>query len=379
MLRSAWFLARNDLKHLLRARETLLWTFIMPVIFFFFIGSITKNFGDRSGAGRDPLIVETSPGAGFLASALEVRLGEAGFRIIAPGGADPKAKTPRLSIPPAFTDSVLAGHRVKVTLTRSGEADEQADYDKFRVQRAVFGLLGALVAAGEEGRPTAEGLAIVSAAPKPVRLEVSSAGQRRVPPTGFEQAVPGTMVMFTLTLLLTSGAVLLMIERKEGLLRRLASSPLDRRSILLGKWGGRMMLGAVQIGFAMMIGTLLFHVGWGPNLPMLLLVLLFYGGLAAALGILLGSIARSEGQAVGLGVITSNVFAALGGCWWPIEVTPPWMQKLALAFPTGWAMNALHKLVSFGAPASSVLPHLFVFSLAILFAGWAAARAFRFQ
>jgi hypothetical protein len=76
MFRSAWFLARNDLKHMLRARETLLWTFVMPIIFFFFIGSITKNFGSRDGNTRDPLIVEKAPSAGFLASSLEERLDE---------------------------------------------------------------------------------------------------------------------------------------------------------------------------------------------------------------------------------------------------------------------------------------------------------------
>src|SRR5262245_25428413 len=217
MLRSAWFLAQNDLKHMLRARETLLWTFVMPVVFFFFIGSITKNFGSRGANGRDPLVVEKGTNAGFLAGALESHLGEAGFRVVLPDAVAPNDKTPRLAIPAAFTDSVLAGHKVKVTLTRNGEADEQSDYDRFRLQRAVFSLLGTLVAAGEVGRPTPEGIAIVSAAPKTVRLDVKSAGQRRVPPTGFEQAVPGTMVMFTLTLLLTSGAVLLMIERKEGL------------------------------------------------------------------------------------------------------------------------------------------------------------------
>jgi len=379
VIRSAWFIARHDLKHMLRARETLLWTFLMPIVFFFFIGSITGGFAGRSGESRDPLIVETHPGAGFLATALEQRLGEAGFEIVVPGPSHPEAKTPRLSIPSAFTDSVLAGHRTKITLTRPGEADIRGDYDRFRVGRAVFGVLGNLIVAGEGGEPTAEGLAIVAAAPKPIRLEVVSAGKRRIIPSGFEQAVPGTMVMFTLIVLLTSGAVLLVIERKEGLLRRLASSPLDRRAVLLGKWGGRMLLGTIQIGFAMTMGTVLFHMRWGPNLPTLLLVLVFYGGLTALLGILLGSVARSEGQAVGLGVLTSNLFAALGGCWWPIEITPPWMQKLSMVFPTGWAMNALHKLVSFGAPPSSVLPHLFVFSVAIAIAWWGAARAFRFQ
>jgi len=381
MFRDAWFLARHDVRHMLRARETLLWTFFMPVVFFFFIGSITGGFGRQRGPrDKDPLVVEAHPQAGFLESALEQELEAVGFDVKAPTEVPADSEIPRLSIPAAFTDSVLAGRPTKVVLTRQGEADLGGDYDRFRVQRAAFTVLGHLVAAAEgDHPPTPEGLSIVAAAPQPLRLEVVPAGRRRQVPVGFEQAVPGTMVMFTLIVLLTSGAVLLVIERQEGLLRRLASSPLDRRSVLLGKWGGRMLLGLIQIGFAMGIGTLLFKMRWGPNLPMLLLVLLFYAGFTALLGILLGSLARSEGQAVGLGIFVSNVFAALGGCWWPIEITPPWMQKLALVFPTGWAMDALHKLVSFGAPPSSVIPHLGIFSLGIVIAAWGVSRAFRFQ
>jgi ABC-type multidrug transport system permease subunit len=55
------------------------------------------------------------------------------------------------------------------------------------------------------------------------------------------------------------------------------------------------------------------------------------------------------------------------------------MQRLALFLPTGWAMDALHKLVSFEAPPSSVIPHLVVMLLASIAAGWAATRTFRFQ
>jgi ABC-type multidrug transport system permease subunit len=112
---------------------------------------------------------------------------------------------------------------------------------------------------------------------------------------------------------------------------------------------------------------------------MLLVVLLVYAGLVAFLGILLGSLARTEGQAVGIGVLASNVLAALGGCWWPIEVTPEWMQRLALFLPTGWAMDALHKLVNFGAPAASALPHVLVMLAASVVAAALSARVFRFQ
>lgn len=137
----------------------------------------------------------------------------------------------------------------------------------------------------------------------------------------------------------------------------------------------------IQIGFAMLAGWLLpiFNMDWGPNVPMVLLVLVVYAGLVALLGILLGSLARTEGQAIGIGVLSANVLAALGGCWWPIEITPEWMQRLAMLLPTGWAMDALHKLVNFGEPASSVLPHLLTVVVASLVTGWAAVRVFRFQ
>ena len=84
-------------------------------------------------------------------------------------------------------------------------------------------------------------------------------------------------------------------------------------------------------------------------------VLLGWAAFCASLGLLLGVLARTEGQAVGLGVLFANGLAALGGCWWPIEVTSPGMQALAGWLPTGWAMDAMHQLISYRAgPASAV-------------------------
>jgi ABC-type multidrug transport system permease subunit len=69
----------------------------------------------------------------------------------------------------------------------------------------------------------------------------------------------------------------------------------------------------------------------------------------------------------------------LGGCWWPIEITPQWMQKLQLFLPTGWAMDALHKLISFASGPSSVLPHVVGMSLVTLVLLGLSAKVFRFQ
>lgn len=372
MFRDALYLARMDAAHLLRRRETIVWTFVMPIVFFYFIGTITRG---TYASAKDNLEVSIPPDAGFLADRLLARLSRQ-YNVIRPQGTPARR---RLSIPSGFTDSVLAGKPMKIRFDRTGE-DMTADYDRVRLYRAVYTMLADLiVVSGENTKVSKEAFEKLALEPRTLTLSVQAAGKRLDIPTGFEQSVPGTMVMFTLLVLFTAGAVSLTMERNQGILRRLASSPMSRGAVVLGKWGARMSLGVVQIAFAMIAGTVLFHVRWGPNLPMVVLVLLAYGSLAAVLGMLLGNFGRTQGQVIGMGVIASNVFAGLGGCWWPIEITPLWTQKLALAFPTGWTMDALHKLMNFGASPVSVLPHLFVTVVAALGAGYVLSRTFRYQ
>ena len=378
MLRSALFIARKDVEYLLRKRETLLWVFVMPIVFFYFIGTTTAGFGG-GGVVVDRVAVRVPESAGFLADALLERLEAAGYRIERPDSAAFAAALRRLEVPPHFTDSILAGRPVELAFRRRGGGIAN-EYDVFRVRRGTYGVLADMALLRLDETPvTAAGLDSLAALPRHIQVDVRPAGRRAEPPTGFAQAIPGTMVMFTLLVMLTSGAVMLVVERREGMLRRLAATPIPRGGVVLGKWLGRMALGIVQIGFAMLAGALMFRMDWGPHLGMVLAVMIVYAGFVAVLGLLLGTLARSEGQAVGIGVLCGNVLAALGGCWWPIEVTPQWMQGLALFLPTGIAMDALHKLVSFQLAAPAALPHVAVLAAAGLVAGWAAARLFRYQ
>ncbi len=377
-LGGAWLVARKDVQYLLRSRETILWVFIMPIVFFYLIGTITGGFGSDDD-GRDQLAVLTAGEPGFLYDQLVRRLEEQQLEVVPVADAGELARyRRRLTVPADLTERLLAGETVKLDFRRLGSGIG-SEYDDIRVRRAVYSVLADLLVTAREGGADVDAMAALNATPRNLTLEVSAAGERLDPPSGFEQAVPGTMVMFTLLVLLTSGAVLLVIERREGLLRRLASTPLSRGSVVLGKWAGKLALGLVQIGFAMATGTLLFDIDWGDRLPMVLLVLVAYAALVAALGLLLGSLARSEGQAVGLGVLAANVLAGLGGCWWPIEVTPAWMQVFSRFLPTGLTMDALHRLVNFGRPAASALPHLAALAAAAVVAGWLAARTFRYE
>ncbi len=379
MLKNAAFLARMDLRYSLRQRETLVWLFVMPPIFFYFIGTVTGGFGGGGSSRSDPIQLEQGSAGGFLVDELARQLDEMDYEVRHADGEETPDGVARIVVPDDFTERVLDGEETAVALHPAGSS-LMGDYDRFRVGRAVYTLLAGLVASAEAGEePSTATFARLSEMPRALKLEVQPAGKRERIPAGFEQAIPGITVMFTLILLMTSGAVLIVIERQQGLLRRLASTPIGRGEVVLGKWAGLAGLGLIQVAFGMLVGTFLFGMEWGPNLLMVCLTLLAWASLVASLTMVVGGLARSEGQAAGIGVLSANILAALGGCWWPIEVAPDWMQTLQIFLPTGWAMDAMHKLVTFQSGAASALPHVVGMALAALACGWVGAKLFRYE
>jgi len=376
-------LARTDLKLALKERSTILWLFIMPAVFFYFIGTVTQG-GVGITDSTVELVVENEDG-GFLSKHLETQLEENLFSIIRPEQVPPAvegeepAKYRRLVIPPGFTEQLEMDKPVTLLFEglRSGYSNQ---YDYFRVQKAAYSVLGDLIVVKSTGTVISPGeLSLATTGSRPVQLQVSPAGRQLQIPSGFQQAIPGTLVMFTLLILLTSGAAMLVDDREKQLLRRLASAPLTRGQVVMGKWAGRMALATVQIAVAIGVSfTPLFDMNWGQAFPMVVVILLAWGALCTSLALLLGSLARTDSQAANLGALATMTLAALGGCWLPIEVAPPWMPQFQIFTPTGWTMDALHKLISFDMVWQSALPHLATLVIATFLVGWFAAKRFRF-
>ncbi len=376
-------LAGTDLKLALKDRSTFMWLFIMPAIFFYFIGTVTQG-GMSIGENKVRLLVENNDG-GFLSRHFETRLEENLFDIIRPedipptGAGEEPAVYRRLTIPPDFTAQLKADQQVNISFVglRNGLGNQ---YDFFRVQKAAFSVLGDLIVVKSDGAVASpETLLQATIKPRPVQLHVTPAGRQMQIPSGFQQAIPGTLVMFVLLVLLTSGAAALVDDREKQLLRRLASAPLTRAQVVAGKWVGRMALATIQIGVAIGVSlTPLFDMQWGAALPMVVVILLAWGALCTSLALLLGSLSTTDNQAANLGAFATMTLAALGGCWWPIEVAPAWMQQLQMFTPTGWTMDALHQLISFEMPWQSALPHMATLMVAALLTAWAASKRFRF-
>ncbi len=384
MIKNILFIALNDAKYQLRQGSTLVWVFVMPPIFFFFIGTVIGGYSSGVGGGQANPLTVVAEAPGFLQDQLDLRLRENDFapEWVEEVVVDEEGLPPRrvLSIAPNLSDAVIAGEQVAISYeTRSSSLSRE--FEEIRIQRGVYTALADIVVAKANTTETLSAADLVTLNEKPRiwQLEVSSAGERKNIPSGFQQAVPGILVMFTLLVLLISGGTMLVIERKQGLLRRLASTPISRAEVVAGKLGGRMILATIQISAALLVGTFLFKMNWGPDFAMILVVLAAWAAFCASAGLLLGSIANSEGQVSGLGVLAANGLAALGGCWWPIEVTPDWMQLLQKFTPTGWTMDALHKLISFQSGAASAIPQVAILLITAAIMAAYAARRFQYQ
>lgn len=383
-MKSVLFVALADIRHQLRQGSTLVWLFVMPPVFFYFIGTVTSGFSSGTGGGAATPLTVIADNPGFLKQAIDLRLRDNDFDpvwIEAPSAVAGDAAPRRtLAIDAGLTDKVLADEQVAIRFeTASGALTRE--FEEIRAQRSLLTALADIVVADALSAEPLDAAALVGLndAERVWALDVSPAGKKLEIPTGFEQAIPGTLVMFTLLILLTSGATMLVLEREQGLLRRMASAPVSKTELVAGKWSGRMVLAALQIVAALVVGTFLFDMDWGPHLPMIAVVLAAWAGFCASAGLWLGTVANTEAQASGLGVLAANALAALGGCWWPIEVTPEWMQALQKLLPTGWTMDALHKLISFQAGSWSALPNVVVLVVGTLVVAWLAARRFRYQ
>ena len=76
---------------------------------------------------------------------------------------------------------------------------------------------------------------------------------------------------------------------------------------------------------------------------------------AAALGTTLGTFVKTEAQASGLSMMLGMVMALLGGCWYPIELFPQFVQTAAKVLPTTWAMQGMLDIVLRGEGLAGVL------------------------
>ena len=161
----------------------------------------------------------------------------------------------------------------------------------------------------------------------------------------FDQNVPGFSVTFLLLGMLLGVSLGLLDERDWGTFDRLRAMPINAASILVGKLLSRFVVGVVQMVSLLVIGWIAFGISLGPQPWALLLPILGIVFAGTAFGLVVAAVAPTREAVLPVGSIVIVTMAAVGGCWWPIDLEPRWMRQVALAFPTTWAMDAFNDLM----------------------------------
>ena len=171
--------------------------------------------------------------------------------------------------------------------------------------------------------------------------------------------IPGYLVMFVFFTAAFAAAQLVR-ERQNHTLERLLSSSANKTAILGGVYGGTVAKGLIQIAIFWTVGILVFKVDLGVSPLAVILISVLMTLMASAFGVMLATFVKTERSASSIGVLTSLILAPLGGCWWPLFITPQWMQFVSKITPHAWATTAFNKLLIFGGDFNSVVPNMLV-------------------
>ncbi|MFC1998671.1 ABC transporter permease [Chloroflexota bacterium] len=169
--------------------------------------------------------------------------------------------------------------------------------------------------------------------------------------------IPGYLVMFTFFAALQGGAQIVQ-QRQNNTLERMFTSSVSKEAILGGTFLGIFLRGFLQIAIFWTLGALAFNIDLGiaPAAVILISVLMVF--MSSACAIMLATLIKTERAADGIATLTALILAPLGGCWWPLFITPKWMQFIAKITPHAWANNGFNKLMVFGADFGSVVTEM---------------------
>jgi len=191
---------------------------------------------------------------------------------------------------------------------------------------------------------------------------------------GYAHSFAGMGLQFVLFMGIDAGVGLLLL-RRSGLWSRLMASPLTRGQLLLAR-----ALSAALLAFVILMGVflaarLLFAVRIEGSFAGFLGVSACFALFTASFGLLIAALGRTPEAARGLAILATLLLVMLGGGWVPAFVFPAWLQKLTLAVPTRWAMDALDAVTWRGqGVAAAAQPSLLLLAAAALMGGLALVR-----
>ncbi len=283
-----------------------------------------------------------------------------------------------LIVPAEFSERLLSGDEVELTLRVRSDSSNTPAVEQ--AVRAAIGRVGGAALVAQAGVTQARDAGLVATPEEEttlfsdllletlVAVENPAAVAEVAWPAGVtletdvrdmansaEQASAGQTVTWVQITLLGAAEVLV-DERLRGTLKRMLVMPTSRALILGGRVLATVLAGLVQIAILLIGGAVVFNVGWHRAPLAVAAVSVAFALAVAGMGLLVATFVKTGGQASSAVIALSMTTAALGGAWFPLEVTPPLFRQIVQILPSTWAMRAYTDILARGATFADVLP-----------------------
>jgi len=153
-------------------------------------------------------------------------------------------------------------------------------------------------------------------------------------------------------------------EREDGSAVRVELIPYALRFVALGRILFYTIICTLQFWLMVAIGKWFLPVLDLPSLYLgahgwlLLPVSVVIAFSATAYGYFTGTVFKTTNQAMPFGAISIVILSAMGGLWVPVELLPEVMQKVAMASPLHWGLEAVHNIILRDGSFADVAKHL---------------------
>ncbi|MEV5339950.1 ABC transporter permease [Streptomyces sp. NPDC052676] len=169
--------------------------------------------------------------------------------------------------------------------------------------------------------------------------------------TGEGEAVdflaPGILALAVMSTAFTGQAIATGFERRYGVLKRLASSPLPRWGLMTAKTVSVLVTEVLQV---ILVTVIAFALGWSPHgNPFAVLLLLVLGTAAfSGLGLLMAGTLKAEATLAAANLVFLLLLVG-GGVIVPLDKFPPAVQDVLALLPISALSDGLRDVLQHGA------------------------------
>lgn len=155
-----------------------------------------------------------------------------------------------------------------------------------------------------------------------------------------------TIGFLLMIMLLSAGnfAEIIMKEKENRTYFRLLSTPINARKYVLANIAVSMMVMIAQVLFTLLFVTKIFHIEMHVSFWQMAVILTLFALVSAGLSLMIVSFATSSGAASSLQSLISTPTCLLAGCFWPYDIMPKAVQRIAHFMPQRWVLDTISKL-----------------------------------